>query len=121
VRIAFSAARLAHVLPYLSACGIPLEPEPEAEPEAESGGGVPAVDPAHLASEASRSFVVDLSLVRRHLKRLSFAEASAFNLEQWYEPLKAHTARTTIVALVERDLGDLQRLIPSPKPTRRPL
>lgn len=89
VRVSFSGWREPHVRGVLAANGLVLEDE------------VP---------RDACSFLVDLSLLQRTLRQLAFAEASAYNLERWYDALRAHTAETTTVLLSDAELTMMQTL-----------
>jgi len=63
-----------------------------------------------VPDDASFSVVLDVSLLQRRLREFAFAEASAYNLERWYEALQGHTASTTIVPLEDTDLALIKTL-----------
>eukprot|EP00927_Polykrikos_kofoidii_P060298 TRINITY_DN5530_c1_g1_i1.p1 TRINITY_DN5530_c1_g1~~TRINITY_DN5530_c1_g1_i1.p1 ORF type:complete len:480 (-),score=85.16 TRINITY_DN5530_c1_g1_i1:35-1474(-) len=97
VRITFARWRQPHVCGVLAAGGLVLE-----------GCGEDSCDVA--SNQNPCSFVVDVSILQRTLRQLAFAEASAYNLERWYEALQEHTAATTTVPLEEADLTMMQKL-----------
>lgn len=99
VRVSFAAERATpHVRRVMAAANLTLELE-----------RVSCGDDGHDAKERS-AFVVDLSILQRRLQELAYAEASCYNIEQWYEALREHTSETYTVHLSEEDLEVLRKL-----------
>jgi len=56
------------------------------------------------------SFIVDVSILQRRLRELAFAEATCYNLERWYDELRAYTAETFMFPLEAEDLDIFPKL-----------
>lgn len=100
VRISFDLSRLPLLQPFLTSQGLQLE----------FGTAIPVCEAVCGLGGSLCSFVVDRSLLQRRLKEAQFAEASCYNLEQWYFGLQEHTSKSVIVPLSDVDLQTLKQV-----------